>query len=120
MSKNSKDLTPFIINYWLRKEISETVTLLRLQQKERDQLLKIQRRRRRDLKKWFDIDIPEKNTRYASKGREKRMETIPEETIEDIEMKTKHQSVKIETTIPKEVPTQRRRFWSSLFKCFRS
>ena len=115
MSKNPKDLTQFIVNYWLRKENRERLTLNNLQQKEREQLVRIQRRRRNDLKYWFDIDIPERDI----VSRNKRIKRYPQYNIAP---KAKKQKLNVLPTITEEQECENRRnegFWQSLLSCFR-
>lgn len=109
MSVKSKDLTKFIVNYWMRKENRERLTLLQLQQKEREQLSRIQRRRRNDLKYWFDIEIPDRDIVLTSK-REKRR---PQYTIEP---KAKRQKV---NQVQEREINGNRGFWRSILSCFR-
>lgn len=68
MSIKSRDLSKFIVNYWMRKENKEILTLNQLHQKEREQLARIQRRRRNDLKYWFELEIPERELSLEVKG----------------------------------------------------
>jgi hypothetical protein len=104
----TKDLTKFIVNYWIRKENRERLTLLQLQKKEREQLSRIQRRRRNDLKKLFNIEIPDRDIVPTSK-REKRG---PQYSIEP---KSKRQKVNRE----EQETVVNRGFWRSILCCFR-
>ncbi len=88
MNEKTRDLTSFIVNYWLRKENRERLTLLKLQEKERDQLSRIQRRRRKDLEYLFDIKVPDRDTTEKSKRIKRR-------TLFSIEPRAKRQKLDI-------------------------
>jgi hypothetical protein len=109
MNEKTRDLTSFIVNYWLRKENRERLTLLKLQEKERDQLSRIQRRRRKDLEYLFDIKVPDRDTMVKCK----RIKRRPQYSIEP---RSKRQ--KLDITPLESVNNKNRGFWSSFKICF--
>lgn len=112
MSKKSRDLSKFIVNYWIRKENKEILTLNQLHQKEREQLARIQRRRRNDLKYWFELEIPEREVECRSK----RIKRRPAYSIEPIAKRQKLNKSEQEC-----VKGERKKgFFQSLLSCFGS